>query len=195
MRVLPSKEAGSLQPRPEEHQMTTSCKLRIATADDSGALSGVAAEVRSATGLPVRPALQEIDGHQLIVELRLTPTSADSRSPRELAHIVSSTAPNLEVLSSWREYRRGAAPLRRGQPEMVVVDDDGAPRAARRAFNDMLPTAEWQPAVASHVSQWVLAVPVLGADGRMMAAMARRSGYHHRFVATEATALGLALVA
>jgi hypothetical protein len=175
--------------------MTTSCKLRIATADDSGALSGVAAEVRSATGLPVRPALQEIDGQQLIVELRLTPTSFDRRSPRELADIVSRTAAHLEVLSSWREYRSGATAVRRGQPEMVVVDDDGIPRAARRALNDMLPTAEWQPAVAADVSQWVLAVPVIGADGRMMAAMARRSGYHHRFVSTDAAALGLALVA
>lgn len=165
----------------------TSCKLRIATADDSYAVDTLAAEVRDATGLPVKPILQEIDRRELIVELALS--SIGSSSPRALADRVKSSSPRLDVLGSWPESGPVAiyAPPRRHQ--VVRYGDADVPPVAHRALDDRVPTAAWQPKFGSENAHWLLAVPVLGADGRMVAALARRDGHYHRFSARDAAAL------
>jgi hypothetical protein len=165
----------------------TSCKLRIATAIDPRAIDVVTAEVHQATGLQVKPVLQEIDRRELIVELTLN--SIGTNSPRELAHRVKTSSPNLEVLGSWPEIE---APVIYPPPrldQLFLRGDVSAPPVARRAFDDAVPTAGWQPKAGADHSHWLLAVPVLGADGRMVAALARRDGHYHRFSARDAAAL------
>lgn len=169
-----------------------SYKLRIATENDSGIVDAVAVEVRNATGLQVKPVLQEIDRRELIVELTLN--SDGSSSPRELAHRIKSSSQNLEVLGSWHaleEQPRSAPPSSR---ELFFCEDMRVPAVARRAFDDRVPTANWQPREGSHSAHWVLAVPVVGTDGRQVAALARRDGHYHRFSAKDATALSDSLI-
>lgn len=171
----------------------TSYKLRVATADESGAVEAVATGIRNATGLPARPVFQEIDRRELIVELTLL--STESPSPLELARCVRASSETLEVLGSWHdlEARTGhaAPPLRR----LHFSGDVTLPAVARRAFDDGVPTAGWQPRAGSDNAHWLLAVPVVGGDGRLFAAVARRDGHYHRFSSRDATALGEAAAA
>lgn len=170
-----------------------SYKLRIATENDSGVVDAVAVEVRNATGLQVKPVLQEIDRRELIVELALN--SDGSSSPRELAHRVRSSAQNLEVLGSWHDLEgqpKSAPPSPR---QLCLYEDTTVPAVARRAFDDQVPTANWHPREGSDSAHWLLAVPVVGTDGRQVAALARRDGHYHRFSAKDATALGESLTA
>lgn len=165
----------------------TSCKIRIATPTNTGAIDVVAAEVHNATALPVKPVLQEIDRCELIVELTLS--SIGSRSPRDLAQRVKSSCPKLEVLGSWHEsdVPTRYAPLRPNQ--LFSFGDLTAPPLAHRAFDDFVPTANWQSGAGGHDSHWLLAVPVVRGDGRKVAAVARRSGHYHRFSSRDAAAL------
>lgn len=165
----------------------TSCKLRIATANASCVIDVVSTEVRNATGLPVHPVLQEIDRRELIVELILS--SVGSHSPRELAHRVQSAAPNLEVLASWHPLEAPANHMPPRPSHLFFYDDGSVPPVARRAFDDLVPTAGWQPTAGSDNPHWLLAVPLVSADGRMAAALARRDGHYHRFSARDAAAL------
>ena len=51
--------------------MTTTNKIRIATADTTNASTLACSEITAAVGLPVHPEFQEIEGDCLILELRL----------------------------------------------------------------------------------------------------------------------------
>ena len=167
-------------------------RLRIATPDDSCALSVLAASVPSATGLPVEPTLQEIDRRQLIVEVRVT--LQEALTPTQLAYMVQRACTHLEVLSGWRESRSNVSRCSGTGAEVVFFDDLRLPPVARRAFDDRLPTAGWQHRPGD-VPHWLLAVPGVDADGRMMAAVARRNGYYHRFLPTDALSLRASLAA
>ena len=170
----------------------TSCKLRIATPTESCA-NVVATEVHNATGLQVKPVLQEIDRCELIVELTLN--SIGSRSPRQLAQCVKSSSPTLEVLGSWHESDAPTSYAPQRPSQLFFYRDVAAPPVTHRAFDDLVPTAAWQPRAGSHDSHWLLAVPVVRADGRMVAALARRYGHYHRFSARDAVALQTAAAA
>jgi hypothetical protein len=83
--------------------MTATNKIRIATADRSGALDLVCSEVESAVGMPVRPVFQEIEGDCLILELRLDDDAAQAPLPTRLALAVDTVARDVQVLSAWNE--------------------------------------------------------------------------------------------
>ena len=59
--------------------MTTTNKIRIATADTTNACKLACSEITAAVGLTVHPEFQEIEGDCLILELRL---GANSMQPR-----------------------------------------------------------------------------------------------------------------
>jgi hypothetical protein len=105
-----------------------------------------------------------------------------------VARLVERTYQDLEVLSSWEESESlGCRPIRLSR--IVSYDDIAVPSPARRAFDDHLPTAALQLGMEGDVTHWVLAVPVVGDDGRLVAGVLRRNGYSHRFSALEVTAV------
>ena len=69
--------------------MTTTSKIRIATADTTNACTLACSEITAAVGLPVHPEFQEIEGDCLILELRLgselhsSPAETPGRSRRQ----------------------------------------------------------------------------------------------------------------
>jgi hypothetical protein len=165
----------------------TSCQLRIATVNDSHTVEAVSTQVRHATGLAVQPVFQEIDRRELIVELILN--SVGSHSPGELARRIQSSAPNLEVLAGWHPLEPPVSSRPPRPDQLFFSDDVSVPPLARRAFDDLVATAGWQPTAGPDNSHWLLAVPVVGGDGRMVAALARRDGHYHRFSARDAATL------
>lgn len=165
----------------------TSCKLRIATVNHPRMVDVVLTQVLQATGLSAQPVLQEIDRRELIVELVFN--SVGSCSARDLAQRIQSSAPNLEVLGSWHVLEASPSYGPPRSRTILFSDDESVPPLARRAFDDQVPTAGWQPTAGSDNSHWLLAVPLAGSDGRMVAALARREGHYHRFTAQDAVRL------
>jgi hypothetical protein len=171
--------------------MTSASKVRVALPDASFALEVATARISAATGLRAEPEFQEIDRGDLIVELRL-PEVGDC-PVRQLADLVERSAPDLEVLSTWREPVARVRPRPSLAGRVMSVDDTALPEVARRAFDAYLPTATWRPLVNGDVAHWQLAVPVVVAGSDAVAIVLRRNGYSFRFSALEASLLGAAL--
>lgn len=163
--------------------MTATNKIRIATADRSGALDLVCSEVESAVGMPVQPVFQEIEGDCLILELRLDDDAAQAPPPTRLALAVDTAARDVQVLSAWNEPE-ASDPTPKGCHNVLGVLFDTLPPVAHRALLDSLPTAQWDRLDAS----WQLAVPSVFAK-RPLVGLSRRRGYTHRFTFTEAVAI------
>ncbi len=162
--------------------MRPTSKLRVVTSDSPDALDVIRHEVEGATGLAVEPEIQEIDGADLVVELRLVDSSAVV--PGLVARAVERSTGGLDVLSTWNERGRIADPAPvLGQ---VVLDDldHHLPPVVRRALRDDLPTAHWSAtgtSGAGDAHSWQLAVPVVRPDGRSVVGYQRRRGYSIRF--------------
>jgi hypothetical protein len=171
--------------------MTSASKVRVAIPDTSFALEVATARVSDATGLRAEPEFQEIDRGDLIVELRLP--EAGEYPARQLADLVERSAPDLEVLSTWREPVARIKPRPSLAGRVLSVDDTALPEVARRALDDYLPTATWRPRADGDVAHWQLAVPVVVAGSDTVAIVHRRNGYSFRFSALEANLLGAAL--
>jgi hypothetical protein len=166
-------------------------KLRLAVADGPSALQVATAKVHLATGLGVRPEFQEIDRSDLIVELSLSDTLGCT--PGQLGRLVERSSTDLEVLSCWTETKPTLPTGRHQQPKVVQYNDPDVPFTARRAFDDCLPTAGWQVGTDGVGPHWLLAVPAVSFDDRIIAAILLRSGYCYRFSALEATTLRASL--
>jgi hypothetical protein len=177
----------------QEVKVEPTTKLRVALADEASALDVATARVRLATGLEVTPEFQEVDRADLIVELRLA--QARDRSASQLARLLERSYTGLEVLSSWQETESEIRSRGSWLSEIFSRDDIAVPMAAQRAFDDHLPTAALQLGGTGDVAYWILAVPVVGADGRMVAGVLRRNGYSHRFSALEVKAVRAQLIA
>lgn len=167
--------------------MESSIKLRVSLADEASAIDVATAKIQSATGLEATPEFQELDRAELIVELGLG--RGQGRSASQLARLLERTYQDFEVLSSWHETepQMGCRPTPLSR--VVSYDDIAIPSPARRAFDDHLPTAALQLVGAGDVTHWILAVPVVGDDGRLVAGVLRRNGYSHRFSALEVKAV------
>ena len=163
--------------------MTATNRLRVATIDTARAIDMACSEVESAVGLPVLPEFQEIECGNLIIELRLGSETIHTPHPSRLASAVDAAAANLEVLSSWKASA-SPEPARRHCLDVMEVGCEPLPQVARRAFDDDLPTAEWDRANSS----WHLAVPSV-CSGKAIVGLSHRRGYSHRFTAHDAAAL------
>jgi hypothetical protein len=172
--------------------MTSASKVRVAIPDASFALEVATARVRAATGLRAEPEFQEIDRGDLIVELRLP--EVGEWPPRRVADLVERSAPDLEVLSTWREPVSRLKPRPSLDGRIMSVHDAALPEVARRAFDDYLPTATWRPIADGDIAHWQLAVPVVVGGCHAVAILLRRNGYSFRFSALEANVLAAALV-
>ena len=163
-------------------------KLRIAVADGPMALQLATGRVSSAIGLDAQPDFQEVDRTELIVELSIA--EAHNRRPGDIARAVEREAGDMDVLSSWLDSGSGAGSRRLQSVFTYPLPGDKAtvPYPARRALTDQLPTTAWQPA-GDNGPHWLLAVPVVGHDGRLITAVVRRQGYSHRFAALDARSL------
>jgi hypothetical protein len=163
--------------------MTATNKIRVATADKTGAINLVCAEVESAIGMSVQAEFQEIEGDCLILELRLGDEDTHSPHPTRLGIAVDNAAPALQVLSAWNEPA-SADPFPRHCNNVLGVQFDTMPPVAHRALIDRLPTAQWDRSDAS----WHLAVPSVFAT-RPLVGLSHRRGYSHRFTSFEAAAI------
>ncbi len=163
--------------------MTATNKIRVATADRTGAINLVCAEVESATGMSVEAEFQEIEGDCLILELRLGDEETHSPRPNRLGIAVDNAAPALQVLSAWNEPA-SAGPFPKHCNSVLGVQFDTMPPVAHRALIDRLPTAQWDRSDAS----WHLAVPSVFAT-RPLVGLSHRRGYTHRFTSFEAAAI------
>lgn len=89
--------------------MTAESMLRIATPDAAHAVDIACSDVESAVGLPAHAEFQEIEGGNLIIELRLGVGAEQSPHPSRLASAVDKAVANVEVLSSWKD---SSSPIR-----------------------------------------------------------------------------------
>lgn len=171
--------------------MEPTSKLRVLTRDTPDALRVLREEVEEATGRAAEPEIQEVDGPELVVELRLAgPTPV---APGLVARAVGRSSRGLEVLSTWNEASPVTAPT--PAPSRVILDgrQDHLPAVVRRALRDAIPTAQWQgtegpssPESRSCLSPerrraWQLAVPMVTPDGRRLVAYQQRRGHAFRF--------------
>jgi hypothetical protein len=163
--------------------MTATNKLRVATIDTVHAIDIACSVVLSAVGLPVRAELQEIEGDSLIIELQLGNESVHTPHPSRLASAVDEAAADVEVLSAWKE---SACPEPTPQrcADVMGVGYEPLPQVAQRAFDDDLPTAEWDRSDSSSH----LAVPSV-CNGKAIVGMSHRRGYDHRFTTHDAAAI------
>ena len=122
--------------------MTTTNKIRIATADTTNASTLACSEITAAVGLPVHPEFQEIEGDCLILELRLRGETLQAASPKRLAAAVGNGAPTVEVLSAWNEPDSGQIRPKLCRDVLGLLYDD-MPNVAHRALDDNLATAAW----------------------------------------------------
>jgi len=166
--------------------MTSSIRLRVAVTDSSSAIGMVTTCIHRATGMVAQPEYQELDRHDLILELSVQ--SVDSAHPSGLARIVERHSDGFELLSSWRELEDGTE-IGRRQPNEVCRADIQLPHCAARAVRDHLPTSQWLAGLDGHPPHWELAVPCPEHDDRIIAAITRRNGYSQRFSALDARAL------
>lgn len=164
--------------------MEPTTKLRVVTADRPDALQVVRQGVEEATGLAAEPEIQEVDGSELVVELRLGGPPA--AAPALVARAIEQSRRGLGVLSSWHE----ATPIGGPAPapgQVILLDglEDDLPPVVHRALRDEVPTAQCErPGAArarGRVPAWQLAVPVVRADGRPLVGYQQRLGYSFRF--------------
>ena len=118
--------------------MTTTNKIRIATADTTNASTLACSEITAAVGLPVHPEFQEIEGDCLILELRLGGETLLAAPPKHLAAAVGNGAPAVEVLSAWNEYAGQIRPKLCRDVLGSLYDD--MPNVAHYALDDNLAT-------------------------------------------------------
>jgi hypothetical protein len=163
--------------------MTTTNKIRIATADTANACTLACSEITAAVGLTVHPEFQEIEGDCLILELRLGSETHHAAPPKHLAAAVGNGAPAVEVLSAWNEHRSGQIRPKLCRDVLGSLYDD-MPNVAHRALDDNLATAVW---VRSD-SSWHLAVPA-SCDAQPIVGLSHRRGYTHRFTSLEAASI------
>jgi hypothetical protein len=163
--------------------MTTTNKIRIATADTTNACTLACSEITAAVGLTVHPEFQEIEGDCLILELRLGSETHHAAPPKHLAAAVGNRAPAVEVLSAWNEHRSGQIRPKLCRDVLGSLYDD-MPNVAHRALDDNLATAVW---VRSD-SSWHLAVPA-SCDAQPIVGLSHRRGYTHRFTSLEAASI------
>jgi hypothetical protein len=163
--------------------MAPANRMRIVTNDKADAVYIACSEVESAIGIPVRTELQEIEGPCLILELRLGDDGFRA-SPSRLAAAIDQGAPNVEVLSTWREPVSAAVTPR--QSDLVLTPDrHELPAVAVRALDDNLPTVQWQPEARS----WQLAVPCAQDAKPTRIGLSRRKGYSMRFTSLDVAAI------
>ena len=163
--------------------MAATNKLRVATIDTAHAIDKACSEVEAAVGLPVQAELQEIEGANLIIELRLGNDTVHTPHPSCLASAVDKAVANMEVLSAWKEPA-SPEPTPRLCPDVMGVGYEPLPQVAQRAFDDDVPTAMWDRSDSS----WHLAVRTV-CRGKAIVGMSHRCGYSHRFTAHDAATL------
>jgi hypothetical protein len=163
--------------------MTATNKIRIATTDTAGAADLACSDISSVLGLPVRVEFQEIEGACLVLELRLGDESLPMPQPSRLAAAVAKAVPNVVVLNAWKEGHC-LAPIPRYSQNVLAKCFDVMPPVADRAFNDSLPTAQWDHSD----SQWHLAVPSFCTSQRIVG-LAHRNGYSQRFTSLDVAAI------
>jgi hypothetical protein len=83
--------------------MEPTSKLRVVVPDGANALRVVTTEIEEAAGIALEPELQEVDGGDLVVELRLADSSICD--PKLVVRAVERLSDDLEVLSTWQEHR------------------------------------------------------------------------------------------
>ena len=175
--------------------MEPTSKLRVAVPDGANALRFVTAEIEEATGIALEPELQEVDGGDLVVELRLADWSiCDSKL---VVRAVERLSDDLEVLSTWQEAPPPRDPAPVTSQSVFASTDVAMPEVAQRAFRDDLPTAQWPRSSrvpgGEQKACWQLAVPMRRSNGQVLVGVQQRSGYSHRFGVHEAKALRLGL--
>ena len=163
--------------------MTTTNKIRIATADTTNVSTLACSEITAAVGLPVHPEFQEIEGDCLILELRLRGETLQAASPKRLAAAVGNGAPTVEVLSAWNEPGSGQIRPKLCRDVLGLLYDD-MPNVAHRALDDNLATAAWDRSDSS----WHLAVPS-SCDAQPIVGLSHRRGYSRRFTSLEAASI------
>ena len=163
--------------------MTTTNKIRIATADTTNASTLACSEITAAVGLPVHPEFQEIEGDCLILELRLRGETLQAASPKRLAAAVGNGAPTVEVLSAWNEPGSGQIRPKLCRDVLGLLYDD-MPNVAHRALDDNLATAAWDRSDSS----WHFAVPS-SCDAQPIVGLSHRRGYSRRFTSLEAASI------
>jgi len=163
--------------------MTTTNKIRIATADTTNASTLACSEITAAVGLPVHPEFQEIEGDCLILELRLRGETLQAASPKRLAAAVGNGAPTVEVLSAWNEPGSGQIRPKLCRDVLGLLYDDMR-NVAHRALDDNLATAAWDRSDSS----WHLAVPS-SCDAQPIVGLSHRRGYSRRFTSLEAASI------
>jgi hypothetical protein len=175
--------------------MEPTSKLRVAVPDGANALRVVTTEIEEATGIALEPELQEVDGDDLVVELRLADSSICD--PKLVVRAVERLSDDLEVLSTWQEASPPRDPAPVTSQSVFAGPDVAMPEVALRAFRDGLPTAQWpgtfRVPVGEATACWQLAVPMRRSNGQVVVGVQRRSGYSHRFGVGEAKALRLGL--
>ena len=167
--------------------MSIANKLRICTTDAVDARVIACSEIESAVGVPVQTEFQEIDGSNLILELRLIDESGRTPHTDRLALAVVSPASNVEVLSMWEESNP-VHPVPYFCRDVLGVEFDEMPPVALRALDDGLPTARWERSDAT----WHLAVPALCGIHPIIGLLHRR-GYERRFALLDVAALRIGL--
>jgi hypothetical protein len=175
--------------------MEPTSKLRVVVPDGANALRVVTTEIEEATGIALEPELQEVDGGDLVVELRLADSSnCDSRL---VVRAVERLSDDLEVLSTWQEAPPTHDPAPVTSQSVFAGPDVAMPEVALRAFRDRLPTAQWpgtfRVPVGEATACWQLAVPMRRSNGQVLVGVLQRSGYSHRFGVREAKAVRLGL--
>jgi hypothetical protein len=163
--------------------MTTTNKIRIATADTTNARTLACSEITAAVGLPVHPEFQEIEGDRLILELRLGGETLHVAPPKHLAAAVGNGAPTFEVLSAWNEHDSDQFRPKLCHDVLGSLYDD-MPNEAHRALDDNLATAVWDRSDSS----WHLAVPS-SCNAQPIVGLSLRRGYSHRFTSLEAASI------
>jgi hypothetical protein len=158
-------------------------KIRIATTDTAEAADLACLEISSALGLPVGVEFQEIEGACLILELRLGDEALPTSQPSRLAAAITKAVPNLVVLSAWKQGSC-LAPIPRYTQNVLAKCFDVMPPVADRAFNDNLPTAQWD----HFDSTWHLAVPSFCTSQRIVG-LSHRGGYSQRFTSLDVAAI------
>jgi hypothetical protein len=158
-------------------------KIRIATTDTAEAADHACLEISSVLGLPVGVEFQEIEGACLILELRLGDQALPTSQPSRLAAAITKAVPNLVVLSAWKQGSC-LAPIPRYTQNVLAQCFDVLPPVADRAFNDNVPTAQWDHSD----SEWHLAVPSFCTSQRIVG-LSQRGGYSQRFTSLDVAAI------
>jgi hypothetical protein len=158
-------------------------KIRIAITDTAEAADLACSEISCVLALPVVVEFQEIEGACLILELRLGDEAMPTSHPSLLAAALNKALPHIVILSAWRQGSC-LAPIPRYTQNVLAACFDVIPPVADRAFNDNVPTAQWDHSD----SEWHLAVPSFCTSQRIVG-MSHRGGYSQRFTSLDVAAI------